>query len=71
MGRFSVLALIVLSGCAAPAPVYIKTCPVLVNYSRQFDQAAGAQIEALPSESPVTKMISDYIALRAQVRACK
>lgn len=73
MGRFSIVAIIALSGCStqAPEPSYIKACPALVEYSRSFDQAAGAQIEALPVGSPVTKMIEDYIALRAQVRACK
>jgi hypothetical protein len=70
MGRFRFLVLVALSGCTQ-TPAYIKTCPPLVNYSRSFDQAAGAQIEALPAGSPVTKMIEDYAALRAAVRACK
>jgi len=71
MGRFSILALLAVAGCAAPTPVYVKICPVLVNYPLSFSRAAGAQIMALPPGSPLTKMVEDYIDLRAQVRTCK
>jgi hypothetical protein len=62
---------LILSGCnLTPAPVLIHVCPVAPAYSAAFEKQAGQQLSTLPPGSPIVKMISDYIAVRSEIRAC-
>jgi hypothetical protein len=63
--------LLLLAGCATPAPVYLKVCPQAPVYSKAFEQAAGAQLAFLPDGSPIVKMLSDYIAVRKEIKDCQ
>lgn len=69
MGRFSLVACLLLAGCATPAP-YLATCPPLKAYSHEFQRQAADQLEALPAGSPVVRLVTDYIALRKAVKDC-
>lgn len=53
----------ILFGCT---PHYITStpCPPLVEYSRDFQNAAADQLEGLPDGSPLVTMIEDYKRLR-------
>jgi hypothetical protein len=61
----------VLPGCSlTTAPLYVHACPVAPNYSRAFEQQAGQQLASLPPASPIVKMISDYLAVRQEIKDC-
>ena len=63
--------LLLLSECnLTPAPLYIHVCPVAPDYSQAFEQQAGKQLAALPPGSPIVKMISDYLAVRDEIKDC-
>lgn len=66
----NLMLIMLLSGCAAQTPIYVTVCPVAPKYSKSFEQSAAAQLKTLPDNSPIVKMISDYIALRAETKAC-
>ena len=63
-----------LSGCAST--VY-KTkleiyCPPLKQYSQDFNNKLADEVESLPSSSiNITEALSDYVALRDEIRACQ
>jgi len=64
---------VILASCASQGgtPTYIHVCPSIPTYSKAFEQQAGVQLEALPADSPITKMVEDYLAVRAEAKACK
>jgi len=66
------LGLLAITGCAAQseAPL-VHVCPSLVSYSPAFEKQAGAQLSAMPPDSPIAQMMGDYASLRAAVRICK
>ena len=49
----------------------LQACPGLVNYSSTFQAQAAKEIQALPANSAVVKMLEDYATLRQEVRECK
>lgn len=73
MGRLNgFVAVLALAGCATQQPPqYIHICPVVPTYSTQFQQRAGDELALLPPDSPITKMVEDYLAVRAEAKACK
>jgi hypothetical protein len=73
MRAIAILALLVLSGCAAinPPVVAVKTmCLPLKAYTPEEQKAAAQAISALPPDSPIVGMVEDYKAMRDSDRAC-
>lgn len=65
------IAVLSLTGCAMALSDTSGGCPPAKVYSRaQLEQAAD-ELEALPTDSALAAMISDYAVLREQVRACQ
>lgn len=62
------LAAGLLTGCAVGNSD--PTCPRIVAYSPEAQNAAAAEIEALPPESVLPGMMADYAAVRAEIREC-
>lgn len=50
-------------------PVLI--CPPAVEYSSTTLNRAATEIDTLPADAVLTRMLSDYAVLRAQIRACE
>lgn len=73
MVRYSALvALLFCTGCASSTQTaYVHVCPSMPAYSHDFEKAAAAQLNSLPSDSPLSQMIRDYIAVRQEIRDCK
>lgn len=69
MARSSLIALLCLADCAAPA-ASVKVCPTMATYTQAQQTEAASELSALPGDSVLAQMITDYGALRAQVRAC-
>lgn len=62
-----------LGGCqttGAPQQVYLHVCPVAPTYTVAFEKQAGTQLAALPADSPIVNMISDYLAVRHELKDC-
>ena len=67
-------SMILLQGCGTT--VY-KTqvevyCPTLIEYPQEFSNGLADELEAIPDEETkkTTEAISDYVALRDEIRAC-
>ena len=56
-----------LTNCASPTGE--AACPVLVSYTQSERDAAASALEALGANHILYRMVEDYGALRAQVRA--
>jgi hypothetical protein len=41
-----------------------------VEYSREFQSLAAEEMALLPDGSAITEMLSDYVVMREQARAC-
>ena len=70
-GAAAALLALFLTGCAAslpPAPQAV-VCPALPPLDQPLRDRAADELERLGEGSAVSVMISDYIALRAAVRA--
>ena len=67
------IATSLLSGCATVGsePGGISACPPVVEYSREFQARAAAELLLLPEHSVLAEMMSDYVVLREQARACR
>lgn len=68
------LGMSLLTGCASTVyesklEVY---CLPLKSYSNEFNEQLAKEIEKLPNDSKrIEQAISDYVALRDQIRACE
>lgn len=60
-------SLLLLSGCAKA----VSNCPALREYTLAEQYRAADEQDALPPTSMLAEFMSDYAALRAQVRACR
>lgn len=59
-----------LTACAtAPSDPVPRATPVLVEYDRATQARAADELDALPENSAIGRMIGDYGNLRDQVRA--
>jgi len=67
-----VLATIWLSGCATVSSDVDGhgACPPVVEYSGEFQARAAEELALLPNGSAVIEMMSDYVVMRDQSRAC-
>lgn len=75
MPRLAALAIAasLLSACAtagSEAPA-VAICPPVVEYSREFQARAAAELDLLPERSAIAEMLSDYAVMRDQARACR
>ena len=72
--RLAVLAIAtsLLSGCAAVSSDgrAVRTCPPVVDYSREFQAQAAEELALLPENSAIAEMLSDYAVMREQARVC-
>lgn len=48
-----------------------SACPPVVDYPEAVQERAAAEIEGLPPESVIVRLMADYHVLRQQARACK
>ncbi len=73
--RLAVLAIATssLSGCATVGsePGGLSACPPAVEYSRGLQARAADELLLLPERSVLAEMMSDYVVLREQARACR
>lgn len=67
-----VIATSFLSGCATVSSDgrAVRTCPPVVDYSREFQARAAEELARLPEGSAIGEMLADYAVMRDQVRAC-
>lgn len=47
-----------------------QVCPPVVEYSTADQARAAEEVETLPEEAMIVRMLSDYSVLRDQARAC-
>lgn len=68
-----VLATISLTGCATVGsePGGLSACPPAVEYSHGLQARAADELLLLPERSVLAEMMSDYVVLREQARACR
>ncbi len=47
-------------------------CPTLIEYPVEFNNGLADELEAIPEEQikNTTEALSDYVALRDEIRAC-
>ncbi len=68
-------AMILLSACATahsepPVQAPVLICPRVVEYSDEFLNRAADAVQALPADSPIVVLLSDFGEGRARARAC-
>lgn len=72
--RLAVLAIATsfLSGCATAGfeTRGLGTCTPVVGYSNEFQERAAEELVLLPEGSAIAEMLSDYVVMRDQARAC-
>lgn len=64
-----VIAASLLAACAT-AVSDRQACPPVVEYSREFQARAAAELDLLPHGSAIEEMLKDYAVMRDQARAC-
>lgn len=48
-----------------------EVCPTLYAYPAEVQAQAAAELEALPPGAALPRMMGDYAAVRAEIRACR
>ncbi|MGQ9371947.1 hypothetical protein [Azospirillum sp. A39] len=66
----ALLATTLLAGCAT-APSDPSVCPVVVEYGRETMARAADELDALPANSALRRMLDDYKVERARLRECR
>lgn len=61
---------ILLTGCARAVSDH-AACPPVVEYPTEFQRRAAAEVEALPPNTVIERLLADYHVMREQGRACK
>ncbi len=60
-----------LTGCATGGSEARAPCPPVVDYTDAEQADAADEVEALPKEAVIVRMLADYAVLRDQARACR
>ena len=60
-----------LSACAMGGSDGQANCPPVVKYSAADQARAADEVDALPKDAMVVRMLSDYVVLRNQARVCR
>ena len=66
MKYLAIVSLVFLGACSNGARL---SCPALAPYSPAVQNMAAVELNSLPRESVIAKMIEDYGDLRARIRA--
>lgn len=64
-------AMLSLSCCAKADSEGQGTCPPVVDYTAADQARAADEVEALPEDAVIVRMLGDYAVLRDQARACR
>lgn len=64
------IATLSLSGCATESSD-TAPCPPVVEYSTADQTRAAAEVEAMPENAVLVRMMSNYAVMRDQARACR
>ena len=65
------IAMLSLIGCATAGSEAQAPCPPVVDYTAADQARAASEVEVLPENATVVRMLSDYAVLRDQSRACR
>lgn len=62
-----------LGGCVRGTsnPEIRLICPEIVQYSKEIQQRAANELDALPDGSVVGELVTDYLQLRDKIRICE
>ena len=60
-----------LTGCAMAGSETRAPCPPVVEYTSAEKARAADEVEAMPEDAVIVRMLSDYTVLRDQARACR
>lgn len=60
-----------LSACAMGVSETGGPCPSVVDYTSAQQASAADEVQALPEDAGIVRMLSDYAVLREQARACR
>ena len=67
----AILALLVLTACASPAPLDVKVvCPPLRTWTAAEETALAAALAPIPEASPLWALEKDWQATRDAIRVC-
>lgn len=70
--RLPLLAVMLLVGCeTVSSRPTLTVCLPVQEYSAEFQAQAADELMALPPESHLAQMITDYGRMRDQARACQ
>jgi hypothetical protein len=64
------IAASLLAGCATDRSS-AASCPPVVAYPRDLLARVADELERLPADSAIERLLSDYAVLREQARACR
>lgn len=64
----SIALVIFVAGCVAPVPNY---CPRIPRYGKAFNEQLANELEPIPDNSAIMRVVEDYISLRDQLQACR
>ena len=65
------IAMLWLSACAMGGSDAQAPCPPVVDYSPVEQARAAEEVDALPEDAMIVRMLSDFAVLRDQARACR
>jgi hypothetical protein len=65
------IAMLWLTGCAMGGSDGHVPCPPVMDYKAADQARAADEVEALPEDAVIVRMLSDYAVLRDQARACQ
>lgn len=60
-----------LGGCATVSSDPPLTCLPVPHYDLPLQERAADEIEALPQDAALIRLLEDYWVMRAQARACQ
>ena len=60
-----------LIGCGMGGSEAQAPCPPVIEYSAVEQARAAEEVDGLPESTMVVQMLSDYVVLRDQARACR
>lgn len=64
------IAVLCLSACAMGGSEARAPCLPIVDYTMADQVRAAGEVEALPDNAVIVRMLGDYAVLRDQARAC-
>lgn len=72
MRYLTMVAITLLTGCAAPAPQpSASVCPSVINYTPAQEAEIFAALTALPSDSILHTLAEEDYHLRTELKACR